>query len=95
MINVEQAQLCIGHIGKSAFDTHDFIKQFMNDFERDYVELLYNYRNASNGIYRSAHASIGRFLMDQHKQLRILPISKEQSSNIKGNISENQLWERE
>lgn len=94
MINVEQARQCINHIIKSSFDTHDFIEQFKIDFERDYVEILYAYIIVPNGIFRAAHAQIGRFLSEHQAELNIHSVDKGVSLNTKGYLSENQKWER-
>lgn len=94
MINVEQAKQCIGHLDQSSFDTHDFIEQFKIDFEREYVDLLYAYITVSNGIYRAAHAHIGRFLSENQNQLNIRSTDRVISPNTKRGMSENQEWEK-
>lgn len=75
----------------STFDTHEFIKQFTKDFEREYVELLCKHKYHSN-IFKSAHAEIGKFLADKSSDLHIEKLEKTCSDNIKDYPSENQRW---
>jgi hypothetical protein len=75
------------------FDSHRFITQFINDYEREYVELLYGYLE-SVGIFQTLHAQIGRYLSDNAVLLSIEKLNKDYSENIKGYDSKNQIWKR-
>jgi hypothetical protein len=76
------------------FDSHDFIEQFLTDYEKEYVELLSDNINSDNGIFRTVHAQIGRYLSDNVPTLEIEKTGKVQSTNIKGNKSKNQGWKK-
>lgn len=90
MITLQQAQRIINELGDE-FDSHGFIEKYMSLFERDYVNNLVE-KIESDHIFRTVNASIGRFLADNQKDLRIAKNDRETSKNVKGNDSENQGW---
>lgn len=94
MINLDQAQKVIAQIHQPFFDSHDFIEQFSKDFEKEYVEMLFEKKEATNGIFRTTHAEIGRFLSKNQTALGILSKKKITSLNIKGYLSDNQEWQK-
>ena len=90
MITLQQAQRIISELGNE-FDSNDFIEKYMSLFERDYVNALVE-KIECNHIFRTVNASIGRFLTDNQKELRIAKNERKTSNNVKGNDSENQGW---
>lgn len=75
------------------FDSHTFITRLLQDYEKDYVELL-NSHIESSGIFRALHARIGKYLSDNEVQLSITKIKKVKSDNIKDYESKNQKWRK-
>lgn len=90
MITLQQAQRVIDELN-IGFDSHDFIEKYMVLFERDYVSMLVE-KIENDQIFRTVNASIGRFLADNQKDLRIEKNGRESSKNVKGNDTENQGW---
>lgn len=78
----------------SEFDSHRFIKEFMERHEREYVEMLYKNINTPNGIFRAVDAEIARFLSVHAVELGIRKQGREPSGNPKMNVSENQKWQK-
>jgi hypothetical protein len=93
MITVDQAQSVIQKMNKS-FDSHKFIEQFSIDYEADYVRMLCKHKDSDNGIFKTVHARIARFLSNKATALNILKTDRTSSENIKGYESENQEWEK-
>lgn len=79
---------------KYEFDTHTFIKKFLSMYEKEYVELLYSHINSKNGIFRTSHAQIGKYLARHSDLLNIQKNEKIESENIKNYESENQNWRK-
>ncbi len=75
------------------FDTHKFIENFILKYEKEYVELLCSDIN-KNGIFRTTHSKIGRYLSINSSSLKIEKINKVDSENIKKYDSENQNWRK-
>ena len=75
------------------FDSHKFISQLLKDYEREYVELLYSYRE-SIGIFRTLHAQISIYLSKNESNLSISKVNKVKSDNIKDYESKNQRWRK-
>ena len=90
MITLQQAQRVIDELN-NGFDSHGFIEKYMILFERDYVSMLVE-KIECDQIFRTVNASIGRFLADNQKELRIEKNGRESSKNVKGNDTENQGW---
>lgn len=74
------------------FDSHKFIKKFMERHEREYVEMLYKHIDTPNGIFRATDAEIARFLSVHAVELGIRKDERGSSGNPKMNKSENQSW---
>ena len=51
---------------KDEFDTHDFINEFIRQEEKEYIELLYQYKS-----FRKLNSQIGRYLEANKEDLRI------------------------
>lgn len=92
MITYKEAETLINKLNDE-FDTHDFIVQLTKVFEREYVELLYEHKGHTH-IFMSAHAEVGKFLVDNAKVLSIEKEIRENSENIKDYPSENQKWRK-
>jgi hypothetical protein len=78
---------------ENQFDSHMFITQLCKDFEKEYVEGLYMYKDCT-GIFRTFHSVIGRFLSNNTTTLSIRKVEKVMSDNIKDYESENQKWSK-
>ena len=76
------------------FDSHKFIEKYYSMYEKEYVELLYSYIDTTNGIFRAAHAKIGKYLATNSLSLKIQKMDRAESENIKKNDSENQNWKK-
>jgi hypothetical protein len=76
------------------FDSHKFIEQFLAKQEKEYVELLSDNINSGNGIFRTVHAQIGRYLSDNASAFKIEKTERQQGTNIKGDEVENQGWKK-
>lgn len=83
----------IDKLGKK-FDSHRFIECFSTEHEKEYVGMLSDNINSGNGIFRTVHAQIGRFLSDNADALKIQKDGRAQSINVKGYKSENQGWKK-
>jgi len=91
-MNKEQAKTVIEKLDNE-FDSHQFIEKFIVMYEKEYVELLYK-DIESKGIFRMAHAKIGKFLANNSLYLSIEKVDKGYSENIKKYDSENQNWRK-
>ena len=77
------------------FDSHDFIKAFLDKHEHEYVMWLSDYKDCKTGIFRTLHAQIALRLSKRAKTLNITKKGgKGVSENIKNYLSENQKWEK-
>ena len=74
------------------FDSHRFIEEFRNLYEREYVDLLCNHIKSTNGIFRAAHSEIGRYLSNNSLSLSIEKSDIVKSENINNYENENQNW---
>lgn len=90
MITTEQAKRIIRELNIE-FDSHDFIENYIAQFEREYVNMLVD-KIESEQIFRTVNASIGRFLADNQCELGIVKNGREASQNVKGHETENQGW---
>ena len=90
MITIEQAKRIIRELNNE-FDSHDFIENYITQFEREYVNMLVD-KIESEQIFRTVNASIGRFLADNQRELGIVKNGREASQNVKGHETENQGW---
>lgn len=92
-MDIEHFKEIIDELGNE-FDSHRFIKEFMERHEREYVEMLYKNINTPNGIFRAVDAEIARFLSVHAVELGIRKQEREPSGNPKMNVSENQKWQK-
>jgi hypothetical protein len=92
-MNEENVKTVISRLGRE-FDSHKFIEVFYTMYEKEYVELLYSYIDSTNGIFRAAHAKIGKYLATNSASLKIQKVNRDDSENIKKYDSENQYWRK-
>ena len=90
-MEIEHFKSIIEELGGD-FDSHKFIKKFMERHEREYVEMLYKHIDTPNGIFRATDAEIARFLSVNAVELGIRKDKRDPSGNPKMNVSENQRW---
>lgn len=90
-MEIEHFKSIIEELGGD-FDSHKFIKKFMERHEREYVEMLYKHIDTPNGIFRAVDAEIARFLSVNAVELGIRKDKRKPSGNPKMNKSENQRW---
>lgn len=78
------------------FDSHDFIEGVLKDreAEKEYVEVLYEFRAASNGIFREFHSLMATYLSDNQTSLKIEKKERGLSDNIKGYESGARQWKK-
>ncbi len=92
-MEIEHFKSIIEELGGD-FDSHKFIKKFMERHEREYVEMLYKHIDTPNGIFRATDAEIARFLSVHAVELGIRKDERGSSGNPKMNVSENQKWKK-
>lgn len=88
----EHFETVIAQMG-SEFDSHAFIKCFMNLYEKEYATQLGRH-SETQAPFRTLHAQIARYLALHAEELGIRPVSHVPSENIKGNETYNQNWEK-
>lgn len=84
------------------FSTREFIWEFMNAFEEDYIELLLEVLPPSNEerkpkVIHELHKQIGRYLLNRATELGIEKDDeqmKEQSISPFGKVSSTQCWRK-
>lgn len=87
----------LSQLGKT-FDSHEFIKKFIQMYEPEYLNLLVDHANAKN-VFKSYHSRIGKYLNRAAKQGLIskklnadgTPV-KSYTENIKGRKTPNHVW---
>lgn len=80
------------------FDSHDFIFEYLNRYERDYVEWLSEHlaQRTDTGIFMGVNSEIARFLSQNSQALHISTSDTlVESRNIKNNISPNHQWRKQ
>jgi len=91
-MNIQQCTTVIGNL-QNDFDSHDFILKFLEKYPVEYGKLLIKYKNVN-----TAHAEIGRFLLDNSEQylnhLKIEYKGEHESLNIFGNMSPCAKWHK-
>lgn len=91
-MNIVQCNTVIKDL-KDDFDSHDFIRKFMEKFPAEYGELLKTHNNVN-----TAHAEIGRYLLenscDYSEKLEIKQIGVVDSLNVFLNMTPNALWHK-
>ena len=92
MITIAEADEVLRHL-PNEFDSHDFIEKYLTVFERDYVNMLINNIDSTT-IFRTVNATIGRFLSNNQETLNIRKITRTDSRNVRGNVTDNQYWRK-
>ena len=92
MITIAEADEVLRHL-PNEFDSHDFIEKYLTVFERDYVNMLINNIDSTT-IFRTVNATIGRFLSNNQETLNIRKITRTDSQNVRGNVTDNQYWRK-
>ena len=87
-MNIQQCTTVIGNL-QNDFDSHDFILKFLEKYPVEYGKLLIKYKNVN-----TAHAEIGRFLLDKDNKLEIEKAGEHDSPNIFRNLSPCALWQK-
>ena len=80
------------------FDSHDFIFEYLNRYERDYVEWLSEHlaQRTDTGIFMGVNSEIARFLSQNSQALHISTSDTlVESRNIKNNITPNHQWRKQ
>ena len=80
------------------FDSHDFIFEYLNRYERDYVKWLSEHlaQRTDTGIFMGVNSEIARFLAQNSQALHISTSDTlVESRNIKNNISQNHQWRKQ
>lgn len=81
--------------GKS-FSSHDFIKCFSKNYQREYNLMLYEKINTASP-FNTVHSQIGRELEKNQDNNSLpymkSPIDKQISENLFGNVDYIQFWE--
>lgn len=87
-LNVIKNKIIKG-ISEDTFDSHEFIRHFMREFELEYVGFL-----NSNNVepFRNINAQIAHFLSMNKNLLGIKDDGKTKSLNIFGIESPNERW---
>ncbi len=96
-----KAKSVIKKFFEKEFSSHEFLEKFAWEYEKDYIEILYNFsKGKETDIFRIAHSQIGAYLRDNSDKLGIRKVKdkytsiKKQSKNIFKNINKVQVWER-
>jgi hypothetical protein len=75
---------------RDAFDTHDVIAEQLSK-RTEYLDELYEYRDQQPDAHRIVHGLIGKALA-QHPL--IVKSRKVKSTNVRGDLTENQEWRK-
>ena len=84
---VENVRLIINEKMKDAFDSHDFIKEFIWSYPSDYGKILEHFNNVA-----LAHAQISKFLSDNADVLHIKKTGEDGTDNIFGHDRKCAQW---
>ena len=85
-MNDKQAQRVIALLGRY-FDSHAFIRKYMEKYPKAYAEIVSNHKTL-----KAAHATIGKFLLDNSATLNITKLGEIESLNVLMKPSSNALW---
>ena len=92
-MNRDDVVKTIQNMKMQSFDSHDFIRQFMQDYPDEYILLLVKHKKGRKDIFRTAHAEIGDYLETNAKVCEIAKDGgKRKSKNIFGHETLNQKW---
>lgn len=75
-------------LGKN-FDSHAFIRKFMELYPKEYGEMLVNHENVA-----SAHGEISSYLSKNARNLKIKKIGSIRTLNVFLRASSNALWSK-
>ena len=75
-------------LGKN-FDSHAFIRKFMELYPKEYGEMLVNHENVA-----SAHGEISSYLSKNARNLNIKKIGSIRTLNVFLRASSNALWSK-
>ena len=88
-MNIENVRETIGRLGNK-FDSHAFIRKFMERYAREYGELL-----VKHGSVTTANAEIANYLRINSSKLNISQVEeKVDSMDVLGNVTPNALWQK-
>jgi hypothetical protein len=80
---------------EEVFSSHDFIKKFSKEFEKDYITYLCAYTAKKNkGIFQTVHGIIAKHLSSYSKNYNIEKHGIIKSHNIFGDSEQVQKWKR-
>lgn len=86
--NLTTVQTIINKL-KRPFDSHEFIRVFMSEFQIEYVRFLNQY---NVNPFLKVNAQIAKFLSENQEVLNITAQGKTSSPNIFGNNTESEKW---
>ena len=72
------------------FTSHKFIEKYAKEYEKEYIEMLYEKRE--NQAFQTVHAQLAHFLSKNKSELNIKNEGKTPSENIFGNINNVEKW---
>jgi hypothetical protein len=75
------------------FSSHDFIKRFSKEFQKKYIELLYEYKDSGHA-FKSLHGQIAKHLSENNSLFKIEKADRKGSEDIFGDIVEVQWWKK-
>lgn len=88
VINQTNATAVIKKLGKN-FDSHAFIRKFMELYPKEYGEMLVSHENVA-----SAHGEISSYLSKNARDLNIKKIGSIRTLNVFLRASSNALWSK-
>ncbi len=88
VINQTNATAVIKKLGKN-FDSHAFIRKFMELYPKEYGEMLVSHENVA-----SAHGEISSYLSKNARNLNIKKIGSIRTLNVFLRASSNALWSK-
>ncbi len=87
-MNIRQAQRVITSL-EQYFDSHAFIRKYMMKYPKAYAGIVSNHKTL-----KAAHATIGKFLLDNSATLNITKLGEIESLNVLMRPSSNALWSK-
>ncbi len=78
------------------FGSHDFLERFARRFETEYITFLSEHRKpvGQRGSFKEVHGQIARFLSKNQTALNIEKIDRQETKNVFGNATDNQMWRK-
>ena len=77
---------------ENEFNSHEFIQKFSKEFEKQYIEFLYQY--CKRGAFQAVHSQIAIFLSEYSTKLNIEKTQPVESINIFGDKDKIQGWRK-